>query len=247
MNKKNYVISILRLLAFCMIVSCHICQHYGNEFAWWLNCGVQIFLLISGFLYGQKENVLARDFYKRNAAKILIDYYIFLVIILPIYIFVFHSKFLPSDFVKFSLGLGTRINGLGHLWYISIIVVCYGITPLVLKFLRPLINVKYILVVCFSVEALCVLLPGLTGAWINCYILGMIIGNEFRKTDREEFYARLFLLVTPLMLVLNGIEIYIKYIGKIEFIGIWGKIGNTFFHYGHILSNEIALSGLIPI
>ena len=55
-NKEHfYSISLLRMVAMLSIVSCHIFQYYGNFLAWWFNVGVQIFLCISGYLYGQKD------------------------------------------------------------------------------------------------------------------------------------------------------------------------------------------------
>lgn len=88
MKKKDYAISFIRFLSLCMIIACHICQFYENELAWWLNCGVQIFLLISGFLYGQRDYIEPVKFYKRNIPKILIDYYLYLVVILPVYVLI---------------------------------------------------------------------------------------------------------------------------------------------------------------
>ena len=44
-------ISFCRYIAMNFIVACHVLQYYDNEQAWWFNCGVQIFICISGFLY----------------------------------------------------------------------------------------------------------------------------------------------------------------------------------------------------
>lgn len=51
-KKKDYSISAIRLLAFIFIVSCHLCQYYSHPIRSWLNVGVQMFLFISGHLYG---------------------------------------------------------------------------------------------------------------------------------------------------------------------------------------------------
>lgn len=59
-----------------MIISCHIMQYYDLELAWWFNVGVQIFLCISGFLYGQKSIDNVTDFYNKRLKKILIPYYL---------------------------------------------------------------------------------------------------------------------------------------------------------------------------
>lgn len=56
--KKDESISLIRLCAFCMIFTCHILQYWGQELAWWFNIGVQIFLCISGYLYGGKKSMI---------------------------------------------------------------------------------------------------------------------------------------------------------------------------------------------
>lgn len=53
-SKRLVAISAVRLIAMVMIIACHILQYYKLELAWWLNVGVQIFLIISGFLSGIK-------------------------------------------------------------------------------------------------------------------------------------------------------------------------------------------------
>lgn len=54
-KKYDINISFVRMISTLMIVSCHICQYFGHILAWWLNCGVQVFLFMSGFLYGGKR------------------------------------------------------------------------------------------------------------------------------------------------------------------------------------------------
>lgn len=76
---KNYSISFIRLIALLMIISCHIMQYLGMELAFWFNVGVQVFLSISGYLYGQKKAGTIRDFYIRRFRKILIPYYILII------------------------------------------------------------------------------------------------------------------------------------------------------------------------
>ena len=56
-TKENYYnggISLIRFISTIMIVSCHFLQYFNLELAWWLNVGVQIFFIMSGFLYGNK-------------------------------------------------------------------------------------------------------------------------------------------------------------------------------------------------
>ena len=64
------------------IILCHILQYFDNELAWWFNVGVQVFLFMSGFLYGKRATPSDDlKFIKKQFRKILIDYY---VVVLPL-------------------------------------------------------------------------------------------------------------------------------------------------------------------
>lgn len=63
--KRDAAVSLIRLLAISAIVVCHLLQYSGSELAWWLNVGVQVFLCISGWLYGGKKIENALGFYKK--------------------------------------------------------------------------------------------------------------------------------------------------------------------------------------
>ena len=74
-------ISFCRYIAMNFIVACHVLQYYDNELAWWFNCDVQIFICISGFLYGQRRIDNGYSFIKRRFIKILSSYYVCLLIL----------------------------------------------------------------------------------------------------------------------------------------------------------------------
>ncbi len=50
--KKEYEISIIRIISTVSIVICHMYQYYDNWLCSWFNTGVQIFFFMSGFLLG---------------------------------------------------------------------------------------------------------------------------------------------------------------------------------------------------
>lgn len=125
---KDYSISFLRMTSMIFIVTCHFLQYYGNELAWWLNVGVQIFFFVSGFLYGHKEDVVSIDFIIKNFKKILIPYFCFLLPVIGLYA-VFAKENLTLSLVRKTLLCASTIKGIGHLWFISYILFCYLITP----------------------------------------------------------------------------------------------------------------------
>lgn len=99
-----------------------------NNLAWWLNVGVQMFLCISGFLFGQAKQEELTEFYGRRFRKILTPYYVvFITAGLLEVIFArdsFHAmKFLAGLFCR------TTIKGGEHLWFIALILMCYILTP----------------------------------------------------------------------------------------------------------------------
>lgn len=74
-NNKDYSISCARFIAMCFIVACHMMQRDGFasningahiEWAFWFNVGVQMFLFISGVLYGLKDKIDIVLFYKKS-------------------------------------------------------------------------------------------------------------------------------------------------------------------------------------
>ena len=67
------------MIAMEMIIICHIMQYYDFVLAWWFNIGVQIFLCISGFLYGRKAIENIARFYNQRIKKILVPYYLTLI------------------------------------------------------------------------------------------------------------------------------------------------------------------------
>lgn len=76
-SSQSKAISLIRALAMFSIVACHFLQYYDNRFAWVLNVGVQVFLVLSGYLYGHKVIIGWRQWYVRRAMKIYLPYVLF--------------------------------------------------------------------------------------------------------------------------------------------------------------------------
>lgn len=90
--QEHYDVGIgwVRFIALCSIILCHFLQYYQIELAWWFNVGVQVFFVISGYLYGKKEVKDPVTFIKRRVMRLLPQYWIvvllasILTIVLPI-------------------------------------------------------------------------------------------------------------------------------------------------------------------
>ena len=131
MLNKEYGISFARLIATLAIVGCHIFQFYGSQLAWWLNGGVNVFLIISGFLYGKREYKFKNSkewfsftgkFYYKEFIKILIPLFVHLLFAFPVYHFLGTS--LKEYVILFSLR-NPNISGFGYMWFFKYIIVCY--------------------------------------------------------------------------------------------------------------------------
>lgn len=212
---RDYSVSLIRVVALTMIVLCHFMQFYDSELTWWLNAGVQVFLFMSGYLYGMKE--LKSSFLVRNFSKILLDYWVYLIFCLPFYR-LFRPDLVPAEVVR-DLFLGrTTLTGIAHLWFIPCILFCYLFTPVLhlsRKSWAALSNVQY--------AGLTVLIPlfaavvGTTYAnqpvtFIICYILGYLWGNAVSEGDRRAVYRKWFNAVVPAAaLLMNGFQILTSY------------------------------------
>lgn len=97
--EKNYSISLIRFISMLLIISCHTCEWIGftlgrgknlGIFGNYCAVGVQLFLLISGYLFGSRKNLFEQrnrwNFVFNNWWKILKDYYIYAIfVIFPVY------------------------------------------------------------------------------------------------------------------------------------------------------------------
>lgn len=208
-------------------------QYYNLELARWFNVGVQIFLCISGFLYGQKniDNVI--DFYSKRLKKILVPYYLVFVLFGIVEFIFARDLFSIKDFA-FGIALCSRIKGTEHLWFIPTILMCYLITPLLQWYRNKCVEVKRTIVI-FTVLGVIItsaLIQGLTAsshsAWICCYVIGYALGmNENGKYISEKV---LMIIAGIIAVVGNAIQIYCDYIANIDFTG-FGIIKN----YNHVM------------
>ncbi|MGN0086507.1 MAG: acyltransferase family protein [Alloprevotella sp.] len=70
-------ISLIRVLAMSSIVTCHFLQAHNNRWAWVLNVGVQVFLVLSGYLYGHKHVTNWRSWCKARLLKLYLPFILF--------------------------------------------------------------------------------------------------------------------------------------------------------------------------
>lgn len=100
--------------------------------------GVYLFLIISGYLYGKKDiakNTTYTKWIISRGKRILIPLYVFMIILFCIYI-ALGLKIEPLNWIIYIFnlqGLEIYVHGAEHLWYLTIAMVCYFITPILDK------------------------------------------------------------------------------------------------------------------
>ena len=140
-KEKSLAISLVRILATVAIVLCHYLQAYHDKWAWVLNVGVQVFLVLSGYLYGHKEVSHWGKWFFNRFVKLYVPLYIFSTIVL---LLIKYCTTTPVGIMNFIKTGG--VDGLGHLWFMKAITLCYIITP-ILQFLRRYSNIVFSFIV----------------------------------------------------------------------------------------------------
>ena len=132
---ESNAIVFLRFVAMSMIVACHIVLSYGSKYYSVLNMGVQIFFILSAFLYAQKEIDSPTNWLKKRFLKLYPPFLVFIAFALPL-LFVFQPEVFSLKKValyllncQYFLGKG-QYDELDHLWFLTTIFICYLVTPI---------------------------------------------------------------------------------------------------------------------
>ena len=214
MEDKEYYIEIgfIRFCAMLLIICCHIMQHYGNELAYWFNVGVQIFLFMSGWLHGNKKIANGVEWTIKKFQKILIDYWVLLMVIIPIY-WNFARQYINLSSIFKLFFARTTISGLGHLWYINCILSCYLLVPILYRLGEKWGQIPDSTKIIRWIGLLCIIhilfylyLP-IEGTWVNCFILGFICRRYLCGGVPD-------LTIWIPIIILNGWKIYINYFAE---------------------------------
>lgn len=253
--KKDVNISVIRLIALLMIISCHILQGLNNLWASWLNLGVQIFFFVSGYLYGVKRIDDYCDFFIKRLKKILLPTSIVIIIsVISLICFNDMNYSIKSIFVNI-IGLGGFNNSLSiisHTWFVSYILFCYLILPIIQKLFddsKKPFNVLIIIILFSAVFDFCGVM-NVNFLWISNFILGyyysrFCLKNEKIKRNYFIVFATLTIFLLPLNLateysIFNVPSVFIKMktiIWNLEHV----LLGTTIFIF---LNNILALFNL---
>lgn len=242
-KEYDYSVSFVRFIATFMIVGCHILQHYGRWEAFWFNCGVQIFIFISGFLYGQKKIEDGYVFVKKRLYRILLDYYVCLAFDLVIY-YSTNKEGLTWQGIKGLLYFNETIAGLGHLWFIPAICFLYILTPLLLRilddlenFLNSRISSKGLLII-IEYIVLWFLFIWVSKfidvlSYVNCliYCLGLTAGrNKIKEPEKNTWLKSGCIIASPLAMIGTVLCVLHEQFGKIGFFATHADFYSYWFY-----------------
>lgn len=178
--KKDVNISVVRIISMFMILACHFCNEMqnkiGNVLGQTFNVGVFIFIIISGYLYGKKDIDKPISWIVKRIKKIMIPVWIWVMVVNLIYVIKGMTISTTSVIAYiFDLqGWFGASNGLEHLWFLSVIMICYLLTPMLNKLKDIREKVFFIPIVLFVVSILCSYVDVKVGRYvfeINLYIM----------------------------------------------------------------------------
>lgn len=196
MNRQYYFATWLRVAAAISILLCHFLGQSKigllNMSAQFFSIGVQLFMILSGFLFGvrdgETENV--RAWYKKRLKRIFVPYEIFVV-----FLFFVHAAcglaLLDRDWIWLAFGLqGSVVGVLGaeQTWFITPLLICYAITPLLDRFFcraREVWRIRTLLTAAVAAPLLWALpkTPALNTLLspVSCYVVAFAVGRHFPK------------------------------------------------------------------
>lgn len=188
-------ITFLHVLGCVMILLCHFFQDAGPRYGLYSElflAGLSLFFVVSGYLAGLKESHNI-TWLSRRITRIVVPYYVVIVLALFIY-YVFKREELSISSTLHLLTLTQGANyiywpyngymascGFGHLWFITVILLCIMVTPL-LKYVTK--NHRLIPTLFILAGMMLVIQPLMVYVGFQLsYLISYIVGYRFAKID----------------------------------------------------------------
>ena len=206
-----------------MIVLCHYCNYIGISWlAQFLNVGVYTFLLMSGWLYSKKRIEQPKRWLLLRWKKICVPVLVWMVLVIiyaaiaehelppagDVILFLTNTQGLSWVFLNFpQIHNEGVLGGLGNLWFVTTIMLCYLILILAKKLEeRELIKEKrlaaVISIACFVGLAFC----RIQLAYFICFLIGYALGRE-----KGNISLRKYLFLTAGMICAVSIRLAAKH------------------------------------
>jgi peptidoglycan/LPS O-acetylase OafA/YrhL len=213
-------LKLIRCVALGLIIVTHTSQEYGSSLGQITNTGVQMFLVLSGFVLGQAATIEWKKWFGRRLTRLLPAYYIVLAITALAYWLIldiniadlqFFAHFTTLHFIFFQ---NYPFWG-GHLWFITAIMICYAIFP-ALFISRKLGNYKflsfYLAVVPLALPVLFYLIrvPYRLCGDIYSFIVGFMIARLYKQNPPINLTI-LFVLLSGIVMTGEFLSVHNRY------------------------------------
>lgn len=216
MREKDYSISFVRFVATIMIIVCHIYQYYCVSWTFWFNAAIQIFFFMSGFLYANKEISDPIKFMIGRFKRILIPYYLFVVVACAIGLIFAPEECTWQDVMEL---LVLRVDGnylaLHNLWFVGHIMLLYFMTPLILKWMnyieqkKKAVTVLAIILTFVGMYLFIALYTEYKPYSIICYFMGIVYGRA-KVRCKKGFIISIDIIVVVIMLISCSLQYYVQ-------------------------------------
>lgn len=194
-NREFGFATWFRAFGVVLILLCHFAAESASPYismtSQIFNIGNYVFLILSGFLFGV-QGELGRPFihwYGKRFIRIYIPYEMMVVFLFCTYCVIGAKIIVPQWILQF-LGLQgwNGVQGAGHTWFVTSILVCYIITPWLSQIMRHITNEISTVIVCAIALAipLILMIPVtiryfFTLSPIATYALAYVLGRNFTK------------------------------------------------------------------
>lgn len=207
-SKESTVLSCVRIAAVIMIVLCHYFQAYDIKWAYVLNVGVQLFIILSGFLYGHKVICSWKEWWTKRLIKLYPPVFVFLTLVTPLYLTLKPDSFnvwgmicnyTNIQGIPFAVGGKFLVGGTRHLWFLTAIAMAYCITPILQK-LKSYACIVFCLLWVTQVFAYFFLPKSFAFilSWLSLYGIGYMFANMNRKS--QDFMLIFLLAIMAIIL-----------------------------------------------
>lgn len=245
---QSHAVSVLRVLAMTAILVCHILQSYDNQWAWVLNVGVQIFLVLSGFLYGHKNVDNWRIWFSSRLRKLYVPFVLFAVLCLGIMKAFTETSVKLRDLIVYLFdmqGIFGGVNGLNHLWFMTAIALCYVVTP-ILQQLKDKAGLVFIILLIIGIAEYGWIHFKLNQfAWIWLYAIGYFFTNLSCEKLRIWVLSGIIIVAVALTLILDW-NILLEYDNPLN--RLWHDVAGLALCLGGIkLLEQVPLSKLMKV
>lgn len=199
---RDNTVTIARTVGMIFIVLCHLFG-YGpitslSFLSEVFNVGTSLFLFISGFLYGKKTIEKIPSWYFARYKRICFPMYIFVAIVFIYRFFCVTHVSEPIKYLLYALnlqGLPFVFNKLDYsvfsiidtdqLWFLTVIMLCYLIVPLLSKikpwFVSRNTSVKVLIVTAFIAVQTCLVFVGININYFLIFTIGYFVSAIWER------------------------------------------------------------------